>query len=100
MKKRRNQFLNPTWVPPPSVEPHDFCADYVHDWAVCYAFGVAKVLPADLVNGTTLPAVRNYGLLWFIMVGPSAHLVRPSFLRLFRDCPITVLRNWWRLYDL
>ena len=33
------QLYNPSWNQPPRRRPHDFCADYYHDWAVCYAAG-------------------------------------------------------------
>ena len=39
VKKKLQRYLDPIWVPPPTVLSHDFCEDYVYDWAICYAIG-------------------------------------------------------------
>ena len=46
--QRLQELHNPSWNLPPRNKPHDFCADYYHEWAMCYAIGTLKVTKADL----------------------------------------------------
>ena len=47
VQKKMDELKNPAWNVPPSVRPHDFCADYYHDWVMCYAIGSLNASTED-----------------------------------------------------
>ena len=39
VQKKSSKLTNPPWPSPGISPPHDFCDDFYHEWAMCYATG-------------------------------------------------------------